>query len=404
MQTRYKYRAADPDGRTRGGVLLADSTDQVLEHLAEQQLVPIRIEPAPSRRGFSLLSLFAGSHYERLITFTANLCTMYRAGIPLLRALTLIRIGPADSRFNRAIDDVRVALQAGRPLSQAMGAHDDLFSRVYVASIAAGEESGKLDEILMQLRTMLEQELELSRAIKSGIRYPLMVIGALVSAALVLLLYVVPKFTAFYNQFQADLPLPTRLLIGLQGAVSAYWPALLVALILTGFVLSRIFTNERGKLWLDRHLLRMPIFGNLMIKGNVARFSIMFHILFQSGLPIITCLDILADAVKNTAIAAEIRTMAELFREGRDSRLAEHEFRYFPPLALQMMTIGLESGSLSEILHEIGDHYGKEVQYTSRQLTAILEPILTLIMGIFVLILALAIFLPMWNLIKVFNG
>ncbi|HOD66274.1 MAG TPA: type II secretion system F family protein [candidate division Zixibacteria bacterium] len=404
MQSRYKYRAADAAGRTREGVLLADSREQVLEHLAGQQLVPIRVAAVAGRRGFSLLSFFSGPHYERLIAFTANLGTMYRAGVPLLRALALIRIGPAAGHFNRAIDDIRLAVQAGRPLSQAMAAHDDLFARAYVAGVAAGEESGKLDEILAQLRTMLEQDLELSRAVKAGTRYPLMVVGALGAAALVLVLYVVPRFTAFYGQFNAQLPLPTRLLIGLQHTVSAYWPALLMALVLAALAVRQAIGTERGKSWLDHRLLRLPIVGPLIIKSNVARFAAMFHVLFQAGLPIIACLEILAETVKNSALAGEIRTMAGLFREGRDSRLAEHEFRYFPPLALQMMTIGLESGSLAEVLREVGEHYGKEVQYTSRQLTAVLEPILTFVMGIFVLILALAIFLPMWNLIRVFNG
>ncbi len=404
MQSRFKYRAAAGDGETKTGVLLADSPDQVLEYLTEQELVPIAVEPAPPRRGFSLLGFLRSGNYERLITFTANLTTMYRAGIPILRALTLIKIGPANGRFDRAINDIRLAVQSGRSLSSAMEAHDDLFSRVYVASIAAGEESGQLDDILTELRTMLEDELELTRAIKSGVRYPIMVISALAAAAAVILFYVVPKFTDFYNQFNAELPLPTRMLIGLQGALAKYWPALLIGGVLCGFLANRLISNERGKIWLDRQFLRLPVFGNLIIKGNIARFSMMFHILFRSGLPIIACLDILADAVKNSAIAGEIRQMGNLFREGRDSRLAEHEFRYFPPLALQMMTIGLESGSLAEILKEVSTHYAKEVQYTSRQLTAILEPILTLVMGIFVLILALAIFLPMWNLIKVFNG
>lgn len=404
MQTRYKYRAADPDGTTQNGVVTAESPQQVLEHLSERRLVPIRVEELPSRPQFSLWGFFRSSLYERLIMFTGSLATMYRAGIPILRILSLIRVGPEAGRFNQAIDRIRQAVKAGRPLSQAMADYDDLFSKVYVSSVAAGEESGKLDDILGQLRSMLEQELELTRAIKSGIRYPLMVIGALVMAAAVLLFYVVPRFSSFYNQFDAQLPLPTRMLIGTQTFLAHYWPALLVAALAAGYLFFRTQRSESGKLWVDRHLLRLPVFGQLIIKGNVARFSMMFHILFQSGLPIIKCLDILGDSVKNSAIGLEIRQMAELFREGKDSRLAETEFRWFPPLALQMMTIGLESGSLSEMLREISGHYTREVQYTSRQLTSILEPILTMVMGVFVLILALAIFLPMWNLIKVFKG
>ena len=404
MQTRYKYRAADPDGNTRSGLLLAENPDQVLERLTEQELIPIEVKAVDARRSVSLLGLLRGAYYERLIMFTANLYSMFRAGIPLLRALTLIKIGPDGSRFNQAITDIRLAVQSGRPLSQAMAIHDDLFSRVYVASIAAGEESGKLESILAQLRTMLEEELELSRAIKSGIRYPVMVISALVIAACVLLFYVVPKFATFYDQFNAELPLPTRILIGTQHLVASYWPVIVVGLTVAAFVITRFVRGETGRLWLDRQILRLPVFGQLIIKGNVARFSMMFHILFQSGLPIVTSLEIVSDAVKNTAIAAEIKKMAGVFREGRDSLLAKEQFRYFPNVALQMITVGLESGSLSDILKELGGHFNAEVQYTSRQLTSILEPILTLVMGVFVLILALAIFLPMWNLIKVFNG
>ncbi|MBU2652465.1 MAG: type II secretion system F family protein, partial [Bacteroidetes bacterium] len=171
-----------------------------------------------------------------------------------------------------------------------------------------------------------------------------------------------------------------------------------------GFLVRRFLNDERGRYWFDRRVLHLPVFGSLIIKGNVARFGLMFHILFDSGLPLIRCLDILASSIKNTAIGAEIKTMTELFRDGKDSRLATTEFEYFPELALQMITIGLESGSLGNMLSEISRHYSKEVQYTSRQLTAILEPILTVVMGAFVLLLALAIFLPMWNLIKVFKG
>ncbi len=404
MQTRYKYRAAKSDGQTTTGVITAENNDQVLAHLAEQQMIPIHVEEISGRRHSPLMGLFQGSLYERLIMFTGSFTTMYRAGIPILRILSLIRIGPEQGRFNQAIDQIRLGVKSGRPLSEAMADHDDLFSRVYIASVAAGEESGKLDEIMTELRRMMEDELELSRAIKSGVRYPLMVVAAIVMAALVMLFYVVPKFATFYDQFNAQLPLPTRILLGTQHVLSSYWPVLVVVVGVGAFLIHRFLSTESGRYKFDRRMLRLPVFGNLIIKGNVARFGLMFHILFESGLPLIRCLDILADAIKNTAIGAEIRRMTELFRDGKDSQLASAEFEYFPELALQMITIGLESGSLGEMLKEVSGHYSKEVHYTSRQLTAILEPILTVVMGAFVLLLALAIFLPMWNLIKVFKG
>jgi type II secretory pathway component PulF len=151
-------------------------------------------------------------------------------------------------------------------------------------------------------------------------------------------------------------------------------------------------------------MLRIPVIGDLIIKGNVARFALMFRTLIKSGLPLVRSLDILVQTIKNTAIAAELAELREILKTGRDAELINMERRYLPDLALHMISIGLESGSLETMLRELGDHYGKEVRYTSRQLTSLLEPLLTLVMGVFVLMLALAIFLPMWNLIQVFKG
>ena len=404
MSVQYKYRAIAPDGAFREGVVTADSDSQVLDYLAKQELTPLAVATVGERRSFSLWGFFKKTDYENLILFTNNLVTMYRAGIPLLRALTVMRVGPPGSRFNLAIDRIRLEVQSGKALSQAMAQLDDLFPRVYTTCIAAGEESGKLDEILDELATMLEQEMELTRQIKSGIRYPLIVITAIVAAFVVLITYVVPRFAGFYEGMGAQLPLPTRILLGTSDFLIHYWAIILAAGVVLVLAFAKLVSTQSGKLWVDRQLLRVPVFGSLIIKGNVARFVMMFRILFKSGLPIVKSLDILRGAVKNSMIALEIRKLGELFREGKDDILAQREFQYFPEMALQMMSIGLESGSLEKMLYEVGQHYSKEVHYTSRQLTAILEPILTLVLGVFVLVMALAIFMPMWNLISVFRG
>jgi len=403
MPILYKYRALTENGKAREGMINTENADQVIEYLSQQGLIPITISPFIQRKTFSLRGFFKKIDYENLILFTNNLLTMYRAGIPLLRALSIIQIGPTGSRFNLAIEQIRLELQSGKQLSQSMAQLDDLFPPVYVSCIAAGEESGKLEDILEELSSMLEQEMELMRQIKSGIRYPLMVITAIIAAFVVLISYVVPKFMAFYENFGAQLPLPTRLLIGISDFFAEYWAVMLAICIGIIFAFKKLISVESGKLWVDRQLLRIPVFGELIIKGNIARFTIMFRILFKSGLPIIKSLEVLRDSVKNSMISLEIRKLGEFFQEGKDTALLSHQFEYFPELALQMIAIGLESGSLEKMLHEVGQHYSKEVQYTSRQLTSILEPILTLVLGIFVLILALAIFLPMWNLISVFR-
>ncbi|HWR82643.1 MAG TPA: type II secretion system F family protein [Candidatus Deferrimicrobium sp.] len=404
MPAQYKYRAVTDDGRPREGVVTAETTQQVVDLLSQQTLTPISITAESGRRPFSLSGLFQKMDYESLILFTNNLITMHRAGIPLLRALSIMRVGPPGSRFNRAIPQIRQDVQSGKLLSQAMEQHKGLFSPAYVASVAAGEESGKLDGILEELAVMLERDMELSRQIKAGVRYPVMVVTAIVGAVIVLISYVVPKFTSFYQAFGAQLPLPTRILIGTSQFFAHYWPLLIAFVVGLFLTFRKVAATEKGKLWIDRKLLGLPVFGNLILKGNVARFCLMFRILFKSGLPIIKSLDILRESVKNSVVSLEIRKLGELFREGRDAALSAREFKYFPEMALQMMAIGLESGSLEKMLFEVGQHYSKEVQYTSRQLTAILEPMLTVVLGAFVLLLALSVFLPMWNLIQVFKG
>ena len=404
MPTQFRYKATGADGVTQTGVIAAESTDKVVEYLSNRNLMPVQISRSRTSQAFSALGFFKGADYEQLIMFTNNLATMYRAGIPLLRILSLIKIGPENSRFNHAIQQIRYSIQSGQSLSQAMSEFDNIFSKVYISGVAAGEESGRLDNILDELALMLEREMELSRLLKSGIRYPIIVLSVIALAFVVIMGYVVPKFIAFYDSFGAHLPLPTQILIATSNFFTQYWAVLLGVAIVLVIGFKKLVSNEKGRLWVDDRLLKLPVFGMLIIKGNIARFSMMFHILFISGLPIIKTLRILKDSVKNARIGQEIRKLEELFHRGSETNLLTEEFEYFPQMAKQMMAIGLESGSLDKMLEEIGKHYSKEVQYTSRHLTAILEPILTLVVSVFVLVLALAIFLPMWNLINVFKG
>jgi MSHA biogenesis protein MshG len=404
MPTQYKYKAVADDGRRLTGTLSASNQASVEDFLHEQKLVPVAISVVEPKSPVSLFGFLKGSDYENLIMFTSALATMHRAGIPLLRTLSIIKIGRPNSRFNYVLDQLRTDLQSGKPMSESMARFPDIFSQVYVSCIAAGEESGHLDETLDELSAMLEREAELTRQLKAGIRYPLIVIAAIVGAFIVMMNFVVPRFTAFYSAFDAELPLPTRIIIGISHYATTYWPIVLALLVIAGLVIRSVLRRKEGRLWFDTQLLRLPILGNLIIKGNVARFSLMFRILVRSGLTIVKSIDVLSGTVKNTAIAAEIQYLGESFRRGREIDIASGQFKFFPEQALYMFAVGLESGNLEAMLREVGDHYSKQVVYASKQLTAIIEPILTLVIGVFVLVLALAVFLPMWNLIHVFQG
>jgi len=404
MPQQFQYKALDGSGKPFTGLVSAENTEQVLDFLADKSLTPVKI--AQKKENTFLLSsgLFRGIDYESLIIFTNQLSTMYRAGVPILRAMSIIKIGVGNNHFNRALIQIRNSIESGVSLSQAMAEYTDLFPAVYINSIAAGEESGKLEDILEEQSYLLEKEMEINRQIKSGLRYPIIVLVVISLAVVVLMSYVIPKFMAFYSSFGAELPLPTRMLIGMSNFFTTYWYiiGMFLFFVLAGF--KKVMNNPKGKLFVDRHILKIPIFGDLIIKGNVARFALMFRILFKAGLPLIQSLNILAHSVKNSMISLEIKKLEELFRRGSEGNIVEEQFQFLPDLAKQMIAIGMESGSLEQMLGELGNHYTKEVEYTSRQLTSILEPILTLVISVFVLIMALAIFLPMWNLIKVFNG
>jgi MSHA biogenesis protein MshG len=342
--------------------------------------------------------------YEDLSIFTRSLSTLYKAGIPILRALDTIKIGEANSYFNQAVKKIREKVQSGRSLSEAMADFPRIFPGIYVATVAAGEHSGKLDELLDSLGSMLEKDMELNRQIKSSTRYPLAVITAIAAAFIVIVTFVIPRFIQFYSKMGADLPLPTRLLIWINQFVSGYWLPIIAAIIISVFAFRKIYSTEAGRRFFDTKILSLPIFGDLVIKGNIARFAYIFQILLKSGIPVVSALEMLSEVVKNSRLTSEIRILATFFREGRDIKNLIKELRFFPEMALQMIVVGMESGAMENMLREIAIHYSKEVDYKSRHLTSLLEPILTVILGGFVLVVALAIFLPMWNLIQVFRG
>jgi MSHA biogenesis protein MshG len=404
MPGQFEYQAVSKLGEISRGSLAAADMTQVEEYLIAQGLKPITIRPSGRARAGTSFGLRSRARYEELIMFTNALATMHRAGVPLLKALSIIKVGSADQRFTVATERIRGDVQAGKSLSAAMAEHEKVFSKVYLASVAAGEESGRLEDTLDELSAMLEKEMELNRQVKAAVRYPLVVMGIIIAAVVVLMVYVVPTFVDFYEGFGAELPLPTRIVIGISNLFTRYW--LLAAAAVTIIVLSlrRVFASQKGRFWLDRQLLRTPIAGDILAKGNVARFALMFQILLKAGIPMVRSLNILGSAVTNLAISREISKMGTALLEGRELDGAPGEFEHFPELARNMMAIGMESGSLDRMVGEIGSHYSKEVLYRSRQLTSILEPILTIVLGVFVLILALAVFLPMWSLIRVFHG
>jgi type II secretory pathway component PulF len=382
----------------------AESPDRVAAVLSEQQLIPTEIKLKKTARKSGWFGFMKGQIYEDLIIFTRNLATLYRAGIPILRALSVIKVGREDGYFNKAILRIKDGVNAGRSLAECMADHPAIFPSVYTATVAAGEQSGRLDDMLDSLGEMLEKDMQLKRQIKSSVRYPIIVVSAIAAAFTILVTFVIPRFVAFYSKMGASLPWPTRMLIWLNQFMADYWIAILAALIVGILILRKTYATPSGRHFFDVRFLNLPVFGDLIVKGNIARFAYSLQTLLKSGIPVVRALEMLSLAVRNSQLAMEIRMLSELFRKGRELGSIPDRIRFFPDMALKMINIGLESGSLERMLAEVANHYSKEVDYRSRHLAALLEPILTVVLGVFVLIVALAIFLPMWNLIQVFRG
>jgi len=404
MSDTFKYKARNQLGEKQTGVIQADSINRAASILAEQDLIPIEIAGINDNSKPGLFGFMKGKIYEGLIIFTRNLSTLYKAGIPMLRALSIIKVGPANGYFNKVIAKVLDLVKSGTSLSDALAEFPDIFPKIYTSAVTAGEMSGKLDHILDSLSLMLEKDMELNRQIKSSVRYPVIVLIAIAAAFTVLITFVIPRFVGFYSKMGAQLPGPTRALIWLNEIINNYWILLLGGAIIAFFILKKIYASAAGRQFFDSKLLTLPVFGDLIIKGNIARFSHMFHILVSSGIPLVKALETLSGVIKNSQLSAEIMAMAGSFKEGREISSASTEFRFFPDMALQMIKVGTESGALDSMLKEVSDHFTREVDYKSRHLTSLLEPILTVVLGIFVLIVALAIFLPMWNLISAIKG
>ncbi len=400
----WTYIARDSQGNQLQGEIESESRKLALETISEKGLIPTRVEPRAEKTTLAAaLGSFGSGNREKLIIFTKQLRTLNRAGIPLLRSLGCIERGADEIGMKEEVEGIRSQLQSGAALSQALSQYPSKFPPIYVASISAGEASGTLDEVLAQLAILLEKEMVLARQLKSAMRYPVMVIIAISLAMFVLMTFVIPRFAGIYGKFGAELPLPTKIVMGMSGIFTSYWYIIIAVIVAGLFGLKKILSTRKGRLKWDETMLKIPVLGDLVIKANIARFSIMLKILFKSGVPMVSCLNIVRDTTTNKVIAGEVSHLAESFEKGQEIGPDPNYYRYFPNMALEMFQVGLESGSVEAIMEELASHYEMELEYKSRHLTALIEPLLTIVIGGMVLVLALSIFLPMWNLIKVFR-
>ncbi|MCG9730296.1 type II secretion system F family protein [Shewanella sp. Isolate13] len=401
----YRYRGRSAQGEQIKGVLDASSESAAADQLMSRGVIPLELTVAEEVKEFSFKALFKGKvALDELQIFTRQMYSLTRSGIPILRAIAGLSETTHSVRMKEALDDISEQLTSGRPLSSAMNQHPDVFDALFVSMVHVGENTGKLEDAFIQLAGYIEREQETRRRIKAAMRYPIFVLIAIAIAMVILNIMVIPKFAEMFSRFGADLPWATKLLINTSNVFVNYWPAMIVVL-LAGFVGIRYWhSTEKGEKQWDKWKLNIPAVGSIIERSTLSRYCRSFSMMLSAGVPMTQALSLVADAVDNAYMHDRIVGMRRGIESGESMLRVSNNCQLFTPLVLQMVAVGEETGQIDQLLNDAADFYEGEVDYDLKNLTAKLEPILIGFVACIVLVLALGIYLPMWDMLNVVKG
>ena len=401
MPDLYKYKVRDRSGNLVNGTLMADSEQLVLQRLQEMGYTALET-PKKQNSGMNLESnLHPGRvKLKELAIFSRQFATMVNSGLPILRALAILADQTDSKELAKVLTEVRVDVEQGSSLSQAMQKHPKAFNDLYIAMVKSGETGGVLDDVMLRLADLIEGEVHLRQKIKSAMTYPIAVVSLVILIMGAMLLFVVPQFKSIYGQLGGTLPLPTRVLLSISDGVKKYWWMLI--LLTVGFrqFLKRYKRTESGRAQIDAIMLKVPVFGNLFHKTALSRFSSTLGVLLKSGVPILQALDIVSDTVNNKVLSNAVLDVQGSVRQGESiaKPLARHAV--FPPMVVQMLAVGEETGQVDTMLSKVAIFYDNEVEAMVDALTSLIEPLLIAFIGGMVGAAVIALYMPMFNIIK----
>lgn len=397
----FQWQGRNTRGQLVNGRVEADNSDAVAEQLLRLDITPIEIESAGeinnSRFTLRLALGMDQPELNDLILFARQMYTLTKAGVPLVRGLNNVAESTRNPVLRQAVEDLIDALESGRELADGLALNPKVFPPMFVSIVRVGENSGQLEEAFRQLADYLELERDFKSRLKQALRYPAMVIVAMVIAVAVLMIFVIPAFANFFQHHDAVLPLPTRMIIGASGFAADWWWAILLAMLATLFAFRLWIRTEDGRFQWDRFKLRLPVVGNILQMGAMARFARSFAMTYRSGVPLIQGLTLVARAVENEYVGQAVNDMRTGIERGESLSRTANATGLFSSLVLQMISIGEETGDVDTMLIETAEHYEREVDYDLKNLSAYIEPILLIFLAVLVLILALGVFLPMWD-------
>lgn len=402
----FQYRGRTGDGNLIEGSLTASSVAQAASQLQADGVLVLSVKPgsascadqggAPSA---SNLVIFGPQiRPEEVILLTRQLMALIRSGVPIIRALNGLSESASNPEIKRILTSISQKLIAGGDLTGAFSQHTKVFSPIYINMIHIGETTGKLTEAFEALIEHLERERETQRKMKAALRYPIMVVGSVVVALSVVTLYVIPSFEQVFASLGSDLPLPTKILMTVSTFAVDYGFWILGALIAYGIYLWHYQTTEKGGVRWDEWMIRLPLLGSVYERLALARFSRALALMMGAGVPILRCLSIVSDSVGNRYVAHSIRDIQGNVERGVSLTQAAVASGLFTPLVLQMLSIGEETGAVDRLMTDVANFYDEEVDYELKRMAEAVEPILLVFMGLLVMLLAVGVFLPIWEM------
>ncbi len=400
---KYYVKARDESGNLFENTYDVETEKELYNKLEIAKLIPIKVQEI-KKSGILSLKVFPDKvKATDQILFFRQLSTLIDAGVPLIQSLEIVRKQLTNEKLEKTIARVRERIEEGSSLSEAMAEHPDIFTRMQINMVLVAEEGGVLPEILDRIAIILENEKDTKDKIRTATRYPKLVVGALSIAFFILMWFVVPQFQKIYGKFGKKLPLPTRMLFGFYTFLRDYWWLLLLIMLLLYLVFRKWVSTDSGRWKFDKFKLKVFIFGPLFLKIYLERFTRVLALMIQSGVPIVQALDIVAGTTNNVVVENAIIQVKNSILEGKTLAEPMAANRYFTDMVVQMVTIGENTGKLDYMLLKVANYYEKEIDYTIKNLSTLIEPLLIAGLAVIVLFFALAIYLPMWNMMSLFK-
>lgn len=391
----YEYVAKDQSGNNLKGSVEAKSKQELLEKLRNENMVIISVNEASAKKE----RLSRGKiGIDDLVVFSRQLATMVDAGIPILGSLDVLAQQAENHAFREVLRRIRNDVEVGQSLSGAFAKHPKVFSTLYISMIKAGETSGMLSEILDRLATYLEKVSSLQKKVKAALVYPAVVTFMAFAITILLFVKVIPVFKSIFSGFGAELPLPTAILIGVSDVFRKYWIGVLVALAVAGYIGKRYINTPKGRLAFDKFLLKLPVFGMLLRKVAVSKFTRTLSTLVRSGVPILSSLEVVAKTCGNKVFELAVEKVGANVREGEQIASPLETSGVFPPMVVKMIAVGEQTGELEKMLGKVSDFYDEQVDAAVSGLTSIIEPLIIAFLGIVIGTIVICMFLPIFKL------